>query len=142
MEKQITLKESVVSSAKTILNILPILFSMILLISIATQFLTKSFYANIFQNNIFLDPLLGSILGSISAGAPVISYIFGGEMLKQGVSLIAITAFMVSWVTVGVLTFPIESKFLGKRFALIRNIIAFIFSIIVAIVAVSILNLI
>lgn len=85
---------------------------------------------------------MGSILGSISAGAPVISYIFGGEMLKQGVSLIAITAFMVSWVTVGVLTFPIESKFLGKKFALIRNIIAFIFSIIVAIVAVSILNLI
>ena len=75
-------------------------------------------------------------------GAPAISYVFGGEMLSQGVSLIAVTAFMVSWVSVGIITLPLESHFFGKKFAITRNILSFIFSIIVAITTVTILNLI
>jgi len=71
-----------------------------------------------------------------------VSYIFAGELLKQGISLIAVTAFIVSWVTVGVIQIPAESAMLGKKFTLIRNISAFIFAIIVAIITVLILNII
>jgi len=61
-------------------------------------------------------------------------------MLSQGVGLIAVTAFIVSWVTVGIIQLPAESAILGKRFALLRNLTAFVFSIIVAIITVLILG--
>ncbi|MCK5449640.1 hypothetical protein KAI32_02145 [Candidatus Pacearchaeota archaeon] len=140
--KKKTLKQHASSSAKSIARIFPILIGMIMLISILTQFLSKEFYANIFKDNILLDPLIGSIAGSISIGGPAISYILGGEMLSEGVSLVAITAFMVSFISVGVLTLPLETHFFGKKFAIIRNILSFVFSIIVAIITITILNLI
>lgn len=61
-------------------------------------------------------------------------------MLNQGVGLIAVTAFIVSWVTVGIIQLPAESVILGKKFAILRNISAFILSIIVAILTVLILG--
>ena len=69
------------------------------------------------------------------------SYVLGGELFKQGVSLVAVTAFLVAWVTVGLVQLPAESMILGKRFAITRNITAFILSIIVAIITVSVVSL-
>jgi hypothetical protein len=69
-----------------------------------------------------------------------VSYIIGGELLKQGISLIAVTAFIVAWVTVGFIQLPAESMILGKKFAFVRNILSFIFAIIVALITVVILG--
>jgi len=133
MKKQ-KIKEAILKAGRALFKTLPILFGTILLISLASL-IPKSFYTTIFRGN-FLDPLIGSIIGSISAGNPVNSYIFGGEMLKNGVSLIAVTAFLVAWVTVGIIQLPAESMILGKKFAIIRNILSFIFAIIVALITV------
>jgi len=62
-------------------------------------------------------------------------------MLKQGISLIAVTAFLVSWVTVGFIQIPAESVALGKKFAILRNLSAFVLSMIVAFTAILILSL-
>ncbi|MFC1685624.1 hypothetical protein ACFLZZ_01220 [Nanoarchaeota archaeon] len=140
--RETTIKGSLLNSLRGIANSLPILFGVILLIGILSNLLTKDIYANIFTGNLLFDPLIGSVIGSISAGAPFISYIFGGEMLSQGVSLVAVTAFIISWVSVGVITLPVEAHFLGKRFSIIRNLLSFVFSIIVAIVTVLILQII
>jgi uncharacterized membrane protein YraQ (UPF0718 family) len=80
-----------------------------------------------------LDALIGASVGSISTGHPVTSYIFGGELLNKGVSLVAVTAFLVSWVTVGSIQLPAEALMLGWRFALLRNLICFAFSILIAV---------
>jgi len=114
----------------------------IFLISLISVVIPKSFYISVFSKNSFLDSFIGSLIGSISAGNPITSYIFGGEMLNQGVGLIAVTAFIVSWVTVGLIQLPAESTILGKKFAILRNITAFIFSIIVAIITILILGVI
>jgi hypothetical protein len=47
-----------------------------------------------------------------------------------------VTAFIAAWVTVGVIQLPAEAAILGKRFALTRNALSFIFAIIVAIATV------
>jgi uncharacterized membrane protein YraQ (UPF0718 family) len=96
----------------------------------------------VFKGNIISDTLLGAIFGSISAGNAVTSYIIGGELLKEGISLFAVAAFIVAWVTVGVVQFPAEAAILGKRFALLRNLLSFILSIAVAIVTVGMLRMI
>ena len=134
-------KQALVKAAKMMWRVAPIILGTIILVSFASVLIPKSFYAAIFQNNL-LDPVVGSAIGSILAGNPITSYIIGGELLKQGVSLIAVTAFIVAWVTVGIVQLPAESMILGKRFAITRNIISFILSIIVAILTYIILTII
>ena len=85
---------------------------------------------------------IGSFIGSISAGNPITSYIFGGELLSQGISLLAVTAFIVAWVTVGFIQLPAESIILGRKFAILRNLSAFVLAIVVAVITVLILGVI
>lgn len=134
------LKEAVIKAAKSLWQTLPILTGVILLVSLANVLIPKTFYLTVFRGNIFLDPFIGSAIGSILAGSPITSYIIGGELLKQGISLVAVTAFLVAWVTVGMVQLPAESVMLGKKFAVVRNIAAFLFSIIVAIITVIIVG--
>lgn len=140
--KEITFKGAVLKAGKMLWNVFPLILGTILLVSLMVTLIPKSFYLLIFQGDRIIDPILGSLIGSISVGNPLISYLLGGELLNQGVSLIAVTAFIVAWVTVGVVQLPAESMILGRRFAIIRNLLSFIFSIIVAIVTVLILEVI
>jgi uncharacterized membrane protein YraQ (UPF0718 family) len=135
------LKKSIYQAAKSIVNSLPMILSIILLIGIIDSFLLKDIIKMFFTNS-FLDVIIGSVIGSISAGNPITSYIIGGELLKQGVSLFAITAFLVAWVTVGIVQLPAEIFLLGKRFAIIRNIVSFVFSIVVALITVVVVSVI
>ncbi len=114
---------------------LPIITGVLMLISLINP-LFKSLYPKIFTGNFFFDPLIGAIAGSISFGIPIISYISGGELLKQGVSLLAVTAFILSWSTVGIAMYPLEAIHLGKKFASLRNALNFITSILIAILTI------
>jgi uncharacterized membrane protein YraQ (UPF0718 family) len=134
-------KDSVIKSFRAMYRSLPIIFGVIILVSLMNVLVPKTFFTTLFQGNIFLDSFIGSILGSILAGTPVTSYVIGGELLKQGISLVAVIAFIVSWVTVGIIQLPAEIMLLGKKFAIVRNITAFILSIIVAIVTIAILSI-
>jgi len=134
-----TFKQSFKKSLKGIYSFIPLLIGTMLLVSLISL-IPKSFYSSIFTGS-FFDVLTGSVFGSILAGNPLTSYVLGGELFKQGISLIAVTAFLVSWATVGVIQFPVESITLGKKFTLIRNILSFIFSILVAIITVTLYNL-
>ena len=50
--------------------------------------------SSIFKGELLRDTIIGSVIGSISAGNPITSYIIGAELLKERVSLFAITAFI------------------------------------------------
>ena len=136
------IKKSLKKTGKSFSRVLPLLLGTILLISIINTLIPKTFFIKIFKGNLLLDPLIGSLLGSIAAGNPITSYILAGELLKQGISLIAVTAFIVAWVTVGLVQLPAESFLLGKKFAITRNIVSFIFAIIVALITILILKII
>jgi len=140
MDKQ-KLKQSIQKAAKALWNSFPILLGVILLVSIVNVLIPSSAYSFLFRNN-FLDSFIGSALGSILAGNPITSYVIGGELLSQGISLTAVTAFIVAWVTVGLVQLPAESMLLGKRFAITRNITAFVLAIIVALITVGVMSLI
>ena len=138
--KKVSLFEAFYRSGKSLLNTSPLIIGTVLLVSMVSVLIPKSFYSVVFSGSVIFDSLLGSLVGSISAGNPVTSYIFGGEFLSQGVSLIAVTAFLVAWVTVGFVQLPAESAILGRKFAVLRNFLSFVFAIIVALVSVFILE--
>lgn len=118
----------------------PMLLGVILLVGIIQKSIPRYIITSVFSNNIFKDTLIGAVAGSISLGNPITSYIIGGELFKSGVSLYAVTAFMVAWVTIGLIQLPAEAQSLGKKFALLRNIFSFCLSVIIAIITVMIMR--
>lgn len=122
-------------------KILPVIVATVLLISLVFSVIPKSIYMDTLSEGNSLSLLIANIVGSISAGNPVMSYFIGGELLKQGIGLMVITVFLVSWVTVGIVQFPAESAILGKKFAIYRNITSFILSFVVAFLVVGILEI-
>ncbi len=129
-------KDSFLKSLRSIWNIFPILLGVILLIGLVNSLIPIARLIEPLQGNFFLDPVIGSLAGSILAGNPINSYVLGGEMLDQGVDLLVVTAFLISWVTVGFIQITPEALILGKRFTVTRNITAFILSILGALVTV------
>jgi uncharacterized membrane protein YraQ (UPF0718 family) len=119
---------------------LPILFGIILLVAFIIKAVPADCYGKIFTGNNIIDSFLGALIGSIAAGTPMNSYIIGVELLKQNVALVAVVAFIISWVTVGVVQFPAEALLLGKKFALTRNVLSFISAIVIAMLTVLILQ--
>ena len=136
------IKKAAVSAIKPLYRALPILTGVVLLIGLVSVLIPKSSISYLFSGNIFSDPIIAAALGSVLAGNPVTSYILGGEMIGLGVSLAAVTAFLIAWVTVGMVQLPAEMFMLGKRFAITRNVLSFVFSIIAAIATVLILEVI
>lgn len=112
------------------------------MISLIITAIPREIYSSFFTGNVFIDSLGGALIGSILGGSPMNSYIVGGELLGQGVSLFAVTAFMVAWVTVGVIQFPAEGQMLGRKFAVVRNLVSFGLSMVVALFTVLSLGLI
>jgi len=134
------LKEANTKALKGLWDVAPIILGVLLLVSIITVIIPKSAYEYLFTGNYFFDSLIGSLLGSMLTGNPITGYILGAGFLKNGISLVAVTAFIAAWTTVGIVQLPAESLILGKRFAISRNISAFIMAIIVAIITVLIIG--
>jgi uncharacterized membrane protein YraQ (UPF0718 family) len=124
---------SLKKTATSFASVFPILIGVMLLISLILVLVPPSLYGAVFTGDEIFDPLIGAMIGSVAAGNPITSYIVGGELIDQGVSLLAVTAFIAAWVTVGVAQLPAEGMILGKRFALIRNGISFLSAVLVAI---------
>jgi len=134
-------KQAFFNTTRAFKKSLPILMGVLMILALADILIPKHAYRFIFSGNWFFDPLIGAVLGSISGGNPLTSYVIGGELRQEGVSMLAITAFIVSWVTVGIIQLPAEGLMLGKRFAIVRNAVSFCTSIVIAIFTVLTLGI-
>jgi hypothetical protein len=132
MQVENTLRDSFKKTMRTFINVLPIIVGMILMTSLVVTVFPEQISSGLFGNGNVLDTLLGASIGSIAAGHPLASYLLGGELLGGGVGLIAVTALVVTWVTVGIVQLPAEALMLGARFAVLRNIISFVAAIAIA----------
>ena len=122
-------------------SVFPSILATVLLISLIFAIIPSSFYYDVLTHNTGIDIFISNLVGSLSAGNPIISYIIGGELLSQGIPLVVVTVFIIAWVTVGVIQLPAESIILGKKFAIWRNITAFFLAILGAFLTVFIINL-
>jgi uncharacterized membrane protein YraQ (UPF0718 family) len=121
-------------------NALPILASVVLLVGLLRTYVSPAMLRSVFGGRPALDVALGTGIGSVSTGNAITSYVVGGELLDRGVSLLAVTAFIVSWVTIGVVQFPAEASVLGRRFAIARNVTGAILAVLVSIVTVLVVG--
>lgn len=142
MKENNSLLEALKKAILGLFSMLPMLFTIILLLGIFDTYITKEMLASLFISNNLIDTVIGTSLGAVLTGNPMISYILGGELTNAGVSLYAITAFVLSWVTLGLIQLPSELEIFGLRFTFYRTLFTFIFTILISLLTVSTVNLI
>lgn len=131
------LLQAIKSSTRQFANLVPVCMAVILSIGLFATFMSEEILSSILAGNPGTDTFWGACLGSIFAGNPINSYVIGGALLEYGVSLFAVTAFITAWVAVGLVQLPAEIAALGKKFALVRNGVAFVLSLAIAILTVT-----
>ena len=114
------------------LSMSPLLLATIGLVGMFQVLVSPELLASLFRGQPLFDTFAGTLSGAAAAGNPMVSYIIGGELLNHGISLYAVSAFLLSWVTLGFIQLPAEVEVFGGRFTLYRNLLAFIFAMITA----------
>jgi uncharacterized membrane protein YraQ (UPF0718 family) len=80
----------------------------------------------------FLGVLGAALIGSITLIPGFVAFPAAAELLKSGAGIAQIAAFVSSLMMVGVVTLPLEISFFGRKIALLRNSMAFLFSLVAA----------
>lgn len=120
---------------KSFENILPQFLSILLIIGVVLSVLNPTQISKFIGGESgWIGVLLASIIGSITLIPGFIAFPLSAALLKNGAGYIQIAAFISTLMMVGIVTIPLEVKYFGKKAAYLRNGLAFLFSLIVALV--------
>ncbi|WP_121551188.1 permease [Mesotoga sp. BH458_6_3_2_1] len=76
--------------------------------------------------------LIASVVGSITLIPGFVAFPTAAMLLNNGAGITQIALFISTLMMVGVVTFPVEKKYFGTKLTIVRNVMAFGFSFIVA----------
>jgi uncharacterized membrane protein YraQ (UPF0718 family) len=76
--------------------------------------------------------ILAAIIGSVTLIPGFVAFPTAAVLLENGAGYMQIAAFISTLMMVGIITIPVEIKYFGKRISIIRNVLAFLFSFLVA----------
>lgn len=121
--------------AKKLWKITPSFVSIIVVISIVLYLLPNNTIVKYLGDaKSYLAIFTALTIGSITIMPGPIVYPLCSILVDNGVSYSVIAAFSTSLMMVGIMTFPVESAYFGKKFAVLRNAISIIISFLVALV--------
>ncbi len=120
---------------KSFENILPQFLSILIIIGLAFAVLSPETITGLLGTSSGIWGILGAaLIGSITLIPGFIAFPLAAALLNNGAGYMQIAAFVSTLMMVGIVTLPIEIKTFGKRATVIRNVSAFVFSLIVAVV--------
>ncbi len=120
---------------KSFENILPQLLAIFLMIGLLLAVLSPKTISNLIgEQSGALGFALSGAIGSITLMPAFVAFPLAASLLDNGAGLTQIALFVSTLMMVGVLTFPVERKFFGRRIALARNLLALGASVLAALV--------
>lgn len=126
-------KTAIKSAIKSFENIMPQFLSIILIVGFILAMLNpKTISALIGESSNFLGVILSSIIGSVTIMPTFVAFSTGNTLLQNGAGICQVAALISTLTLVGIVTYPLEAKYIGKKAAFLRNFIAFLFSFLVA----------
>ncbi len=127
-------KKGLQKGIRQFLKQLPFITSIFLLVGLFDVFIPRSAIVSVIGHGRGLLAILNAaIIGSV-VGGPVSSvYPLGAILIKKGAPIAVAAVFMNAWVMVGIISMPFEISIFGKKFVIVRNLLAFIGAIIIGI---------
>lgn len=119
---------------KSFENILPQFLSILVIIGIMLAVLSPEVISGLIgEKSGWLGMLTASLVGSITLIPGFVAFPLASALLKSGAGFMQIAVFISTLMMVGIVTVPLEIKYFGKKAAILRNSLAFLFSFVVAI---------
>ena len=120
---------------KSFENILPQFLSILIIIGILLTVLSPEQISKLLgKESGWYGVLIAAAIGSVTLVPGFIAFPLAAALLKSGAGYMQIAAFISALMMVGIVTIPVEVEYFGKKAAAVRNIAAFVFSLIVALV--------
>ncbi|MDK2821729.1 MAG: hypothetical protein PWP31_1694 [Clostridia bacterium] len=131
-DKQKTNK-ALMKAWKAFENILPEFLGVIMLVGILLAILNPQVISSVIGTQSgWFGVILSAVVGAVTLIPGFVAFPTAAMLLKNGAGYMQIGAFVSTLMMVGVVTAPVEIKYFGKRLAIVRNVLAFLFSFIVA----------
>jgi uncharacterized membrane protein YraQ (UPF0718 family) len=125
----LAVKKSKMMMGNMLSEIIAIIFLIGLLLTFIPPELIKTYLGS---ENAFLSTLISALVGSVTLIPAFVAFPLIGSLVDSGASIIPAVAFLTTLTMVGIVTFPLEKKEFGAKFALARNGFSFIFAILIA----------
>ena len=90
------------------------------------------------QSNSIILTIIFALIGCITLIPAFVAFPLSGSLIDAGASIVPVVAFLTTLTMVGIVTFPLEKKEFGLKFTLTRNLLSFIFAIIIALIMVNV----
>ena len=114
-------------------NIMPQFLSVIVFVGIVLSYVQPETISKLIGTSSgFLGIIFSAIIGSITLLPTFVAFSLGNTLLSSGAGYSQVAALISTLTLVGMMTFSMEAKFIGKWAAFLRNFLAFLFSFIVA----------
>ncbi len=114
-------------------NILPQFLVVILVVSLLLSLLDHAMILRIIGSESgWFGVVLASLVGAVTLIPGFVAFPTASLLLQGGAGYMQIAAFVSSLMMVGIVTIPVEMRYFGKRLALMRNTMGFLFSFLVA----------
>ncbi|NMB34386.1 MAG: permease [Clostridium sp.] len=114
-------------------NMVGQILGILLLIGLILTFIPPEAIKNVLgEANTFVSTIISAVAGSITLIPAFVAFPLVGSLVDAGASIIPAVAFLTTLTMVGLVTFPLEKREFGLKFASIRNIFSFVFAIIIA----------
>lgn len=128
-------KQSLKKAWKSFVNILPQLLGIVSAVGIIITFLNPETIGKLIGDSSgWFGVILAAIIGSVTLIPGFIAFPTAAMLLQNGAGYMQLGAFISSLMMVGLVTIPMEIEYFGKKVAIIRNTLAFFFSLIVAVI--------
>ncbi|HAX39339.1 MAG TPA: permease [Clostridiales bacterium] len=128
-------KSALVKAWKSFENILPQILVIFLIIGFALAvFPPETIRKLLGAESGMLGVIAAAVLGAVTLMPGFVAFPLAAALLKSGAGYMQLAAFVSALMMVGVVTIPIERKTFGMRATLTRNIAAFCYSLVVAVV--------
>jgi len=126
-------KTALRKAIKAFEGILPQLFVVLVFVSIALALLDTATISRFLGSGSGIWGVLGaSLVGAVTLIPGFVAFPAAAALLEGGAGATQIAAFVSSLMMVGVVTLPMEMKYFGTRATLLRNSLAFVFSLVAA----------
>lgn len=126
-------KKALKKAWKAFENILPEFLVVILLVGLLLAVMNPDVISKIIgAESGWFGVILAAVIGSITLIPGFVAFPTAALLLQGGAGYMQIGAFISTLMMVGVVTMPIEMKYFGKKLTIYRNVLAFIFSFVVA----------
>ena len=126
-------KKALMKAWKALSNILPQFLVVILLVGVLLTLMDSETILRIIGSDSgWLGVVLAAVVGAITLIPGFVAFPTAAMLLQGGAGYMQIAAFISTLMMVGVVTLPVEIQYFGKRLALYRNVLAFVFSFLVA----------